>query len=112
MGGERGCCPSAFRGCGRKGNQVSQVACTLNVSRGGAPRRARAASEGGEPGVATYHPDEGRFEVVWNAAKSSRASGRRGLCCLESADRFWVAELGCGLDPEDCRQLLMQVLGE
>jgi len=59
-----------------------------------------------------YHPDEGRFEVVWNAAKSSRASGRRGLCCLESADRFWVAELGCGLDPGDCRQLLMQVLGE
>jgi len=42
-----------------------------------------------------YHLDEGRFEVVWSRA-----------------DRFWVVDLGCGLDPEDCRQLLMQVLGE
>jgi hypothetical protein len=105
--------PVRIRGCDTKGNVVSQVACTLNVSRGGTrlvglQRRLKV----GSMVWLRYHQEEGRFKVVWARRDGKPGQWQAGLCCMEAADRFWAAELGCGLEPENCRQLLKQALGE
>lgn len=112
-GRRTGLLPVRIRGRDTKGNEVRQVACTLNVSRGGArlvglERRLKI----GSVVWLRYHQEEGRFEVVWTRREAKTHQWQAGLRCLESANRFWAAELGCGLDPEGCRQLLKQVLGE
>jgi hypothetical protein len=111
-GRRTGLLPVRIRGCDTKGDLVSQVACTLNVSRGGArlvglERRLKV----GSIVWLRYHQEEGRFEVVWTRREAKTRQWEAGLQCLESGDKFWAVELGCGLDPEDCRQLLKQVLG-
>jgi hypothetical protein len=102
-----------IRGCDTKGRPVSQVACTLNVSRRGArlvglERRLKV----GSIVQLRYHQEEGTFVVVWTRREPNTRQWQTGLRCLESADKFWTVELGCGLEPEDCRQLLKQVLAE
>ncbi len=112
-GRRTGLLPVRIRGMDTRGNEFKQVACTLNVSRGGArlvglERRLKV----GSLVWLRYHQEEGRFEVVWTRRENRTHQCQAGLRCLESGDRFWAAELGCGVDPEDCRQLLKQVLGE
>ncbi len=65
-GRRTGLWPVRIRGCDTNGNEISQVACTLNVSRGGArlvglERRLKV----GSVVWLRYHQEEGRFEDVW-----------------------------------------------
>jgi hypothetical protein len=101
--------PVRIRGYDTKGGQISQVACTLNVSHRGA--RLVGLSHRLKVGSVVrlrYHQEEARYRVVW--ARRDGNHWQAGLRSLESDERLWGVELGCGLEPEDCRQMLKQVL--
>jgi len=103
--------PVRIRGCDTKGNQVSQVACTLNASHGGA--RLVGLSHRLKVGsvvVLRYHQEEGRYQVVWARRDGTSSHWQAGLRRLEPDEGLWRVELGCGLDPEGWRQMLKQVL--
>ena len=84
------------------------MACTLNVSHGGA--RLVGLSHRLKVGSIVwlrYH-QEGRYRVVWASRDGKSSHWHAGLRTLESGERMW--ELGCGLEPEDCRQMLKRAL--
>ncbi len=92
-----------IRGCDTRGNSVSQVACTLNVSRGGDPGLSElSGAESWKHCLACgITREEGRFKVVWTRKEGKTTQWQAGLRCLEAADKSGAVEMGCGLDPED-----------
>jgi len=87
--------PVRIRGNDTKGNHISQVACTLNVSHGGARlvglfHRLKV----GSIVWLRYYQEEIRYRVVW--ARRDGTHWQAGLRSLESAERMWGVELGCG----------------
>jgi len=108
-----GILPVHIRGCDAYGKDISQVACTLNISKHGVRlvglmRRLKVRSTV----WLRYHQEERRFQVVWARKENGRREWQAGLRCLEPECRLWSVELACGLDPENGWKLLKDTLAE
>lgn len=57
-----------------------------------------------------YHQEEGRYQIMWARRDGKSSHWQAGLRCLEPDEGLWGVELGCGLDPEGCWQMLKQVV--
>lgn len=108
-----GLVPIRIYGCDVKGEKISEVACTLNISPGGTrlvglSRRLKI----GDIVWLQHRQEKGRFQIVWTRKSRRRGQWEAGLRCLEPESRFWLMELCPGIEPESFRQLLKTALGE
>jgi len=55
-----------------------------------------------------YHQEEGRYRVVRVRRDGETRHWQVGVRLADQT--LWGVELGCGLEPEDCRQMLKQAL--
>ena len=108
-----GLLPVRIEGRDGKGENISQVACTLNISRGGTrivglKQRLKV----GDTVWLRHRQETARFQVIWTRRSRGHRQWEAGLQCIETESKLWMMELCPGIEPESLRQILRSALEE
>jgi len=108
-----GLLPVRIEGRDARGENISQVACTLNISLGGTRIVGlRQRLKVGDTVWLRHRQERARFQVIWTRRSKGRREWEAGLRCIDPESKLWTMELCPGIDPETFRQLLKSALRE